>query len=220
MLAAGLAGLSSRRAVAQGTTGAAAVSPVAVAVSHAASNAVGQFDYYVLDMVPGAEFCQLVKDVGVGCQPQKGFVVHGLWPQNRNDTWPQFCSRTSAGTDLHQSVDITPDMTLLQHEWDKHGTCTGLDGAGYFAAAHQARAQVTVPHELLTTTSNRTFTPLFLLNMFYIVNPAMPPGSFSLSCREGKLTAVEACFDKSLQPIACVGLHGCEATAITVGHAR
>lgn len=180
------------------------------------SNAVGHFDYYLLEMVPGAEFCG-IKDVGPGCARQTGFVVHGLWPQNNNDTWPQFCSRQEASTDLRGSLDVTPDLPLLQHEWDKHGTCTGLSGANYFTAMHRARAQVTVPHALLTSTANRTFTPLFLLNMFYLVNPGMPPGSFSLSCHEGRLTAVEACFNTSLQPSPCVGLHGCEAPAVLLG---
>ncbi len=188
--------------------------------SHAASNVVGQFDYYLLDMVPGADFCRLVKDAGPQCQPQSGLVVHGLWPQNNNDTWPQFCSKQEAGTDLRASLDITPDLSLLQHEWDKHGTCTGLDGAGYFAAAHRARAQITVPQALLTATPNRTFTPLFLLNMFYQVNPGMVPGSLSLSCREDRLMAVEACFDKSLGPTPCVGLRGCEATAVSISVMR
>ncbi len=184
--------------------------------SHAGSNVVGRFDYYLLDMVPGPEFC-LIKDVGTGCRPQAGFVVHGLWPQNNNDTWPQFCSKAEAGVDLHTSLDVTPNLALLQHEWDKHGTCTGLGGALYFAAVHRAHAQVTVPQVLLTATANRTFTPLFLLNMFYIVNPELPPGSLSLSCREYRLTAVEACFDKSLRPTPCRGLRGCQAPAISLG---
>ena len=189
------------------------------AETHAASNAVGRFDYYLLDLVPGSEFCK-IKDVGPGCVPLTGFAVHGLWPQNNDNTWPQFCSKAESGTDLRGSLDITPDLPLLQHEWDKHGTCTGLAGGDYFAAAHRARAQVTIPHALLTATANRTFTPLFLLNMFYLVNPAMPPGSLSLSCHDDRLTAVEACFDKSLQPVACAGLRGCEAAAITLGEGR
>ena len=187
--------------------------------SHATSNTVGQFDYYLLDIVPGSEFCA-IKDVGPACHSPAGFVVHGLWPQNNNGTWPQFCSQTTAATDLHGNMDITPDLPLLQHEWSKHGTCTGLDAATYFAAAHRVASQVTVPHALLTATPNRTFTPLFLLNMFYSVNPAMPPGSLSLSCRDNRLTAVEACFDKSLHPTPCAGLHACEATVVSLNLTR
>lgn len=212
-----LIGVGTRPAHTQTASGAAkaATDTTKAANAHLAGNTTGQFDFYLLDLVPGPRFCE-IKDVGPACQPQTGLVVHGLWPQNNDDTWPQFCSNRSHETDLHGSLDLTPDLHLLQHEWDKHGTCTGLSGAEYFAAEHVARAQVTVPQALLTATPNRTFTPLFLLNMFYLVNPALPPGSLSLSCREDTFTAIEACFDKKLQPAACVGLHGCQATAISI----
>ena len=182
--------------------------------SHAAPNVSGQFDYYVLDMPWGATFCSSVKDTGAGCQPQPGFVVHGLWPQNNNDTWPEFCSSMPAGEGMLANLDLTPDAGLLQHEWAKHGTCSGLSTAAYFAATRKARSQIQAPGALLTATTNSTFTPLFLLNMFYLVNPGLPAGSLSLSCRDGRLLAVEACFSKSLEPVACTGLHSCDENTV------
>ncbi len=195
-------------------TACAQISASAAGDAHAASNIPGQFDYYLLDLVWGPSFCSTVKDVSPGCRPPRGFAVHGLWPQNTDNTWPQFCSKLPHGVDLHNSRDITPDLTLLQHEWDKHGTCSGLTGAGYFAAAHTARTRVNIPETLLTATPNRTFTPLYLLNMFYLVNPGMPPGSLSLSCREDHLMSVEACFSKTLEPVRCMGLRSCEANIV------
>ena len=179
------------------------------------SNVPGQFDYYLLDMPWGAAFCSSIKDVSTRCQPQPGFVVHGLWPQNNNGTWPQFCSQTPPPADLSSNLDITPDLNLLQHEWAKHGTCSGLGGDAFFAAEHTAFRQIATPMALIESTANRTFTPLYLLNMFYVTNPGFPPGSFSLSCAQGHVLAVEACFSKSLQPIACQGLTPCNEQAVT-----
>ena len=63
-----------------------------------------------------------------------GFTLHGLWPDGVGKDWPQYC----AATPLLPSATIkgmmckTPSAQLIQHEWAKHGTCTGLTAAGYF----------------------------------------------------------------------------------------
>lgn len=191
-----------------------AQSPLAPATT-AALNTPGQFDYFLLDMPWGPVFCSSIKDVSPACQPHPGFVVHGLWPQNNNGTWPQFCSTAPAPHSLSANLDITPDLSLLQHEWAKHGTCSGLDASQFFADEHHAFARVQKPIALIESTTTRTFTPLFVLNMFYIANPDFPPGSFSLSCRNGHVTAVEACFSKALEPIRCQGLKSCEDQTVT-----
>lgn len=178
-------------------------------------NAPGQFDYFLLDMPWGPAFCTSIKDVSADCRPQQGFIVHGLWPQNNNGTWPQFCGQTPAPTDLATHLVITPDLALLKHEWDKHGTCSGLDPQQFFAAEHVAFSQVITPLPLIHLNDSRTYTPLMALNLFYVSNPAFPAGSFNLSCKEGHVTAVEACFDKSLKPIQCQGLKSCNAPTVT-----
>ncbi len=180
-----------------------------------AVNTPGQFDYFLLDMAWGPSFCSSIKDVSASCRPQAGFAVHGLWPQNNNGTWPQFCAQTPASGDLARNLDITPDMDLIQHEWSKHGTCSGLAVASYFQAAHQAFAQFTMPLPLIGMHSSRTYTTLYTMNMLYLANPAFPRGSLSLSCNASHVTAVEACFNKALEPIRCQGLKGCDAQVVT-----
>ena len=180
-----------------------------------AANTPGQFDYFLLDMPWGPAFCSSIKDVSTSCRPQAGFAVHGLWPQNNNGTWPQFCAQTPASGDLARNLDITPDMDLIQHEWSKHGTCSGLAEGPYFQAAHQAFAQFTAPLQLIGMNNSRTYTTLYTMNMLYLANPAFPRGSLSLSCNAGHVTAVEACFNKALEPIRCQGLKSCDARVVT-----
>ena len=175
----------------------------------------GKFDFYLLDLPWGPEFCA-IKDVSAQCKPQRGFVVHGLWAQNFDGTWPVFCSNEAGPPDLRPHLDITPDLQLLQHEWDKHGTCSAVGPQRFFAMEHSAAQLVKVPAQLQGVTTDLAFTPEWLLRMFSFENPGFPEGGFVLSCKDGKLTAVEACFNKDLQPIACKGLHSCPDRVIHV----
>jgi hypothetical protein len=62
------------------------------------------------------------------------FTVHGLWPQRRDGTWPEFCD-SSSELDVDEIEDLLPDLekawpswssddeTFWNHEWTRHGTC-------------------------------------------------------------------------------------------------
>jgi ribonuclease T2 len=66
-----------------------------------------------------------------------GFVVHGLWPDGADGRWPQYCAPAALLPEplLRRHVCMTPSVDLLQHEWAKHGTCTGDDPQRYFERA-------------------------------------------------------------------------------------
>jgi ribonuclease T2 len=61
------------------------------------------------------------------------FTIHGLWPEFKNDTWPQYC--TKEDFDPAQVADLRPvlrrewpsvfsnNTVFWRHEWRKHGTC-------------------------------------------------------------------------------------------------
>ena len=57
------------------------------------------------------------------------FVVHGLWPQYENG-FPEYCQRPSPRLNrniVSSMLDLMPAPGLIFNEWDKHGTCSGLD---------------------------------------------------------------------------------------------
>ena len=58
--------------------------------------------------------------------------------------------------------------------------------------------------------------PDAILGMFYAANPAFPQGSFALSCGHNYLTAIEACFSRDGQPIACQNIRTCRANVVRV----
>lgn len=60
--------------------------------------------------------------------------MHGLWPQRRDGTWPEFCDSSSV-LDMDEIEDLLPELekawpswssadeTFWSHEWTRHGTC-------------------------------------------------------------------------------------------------
>ena len=96
----------------------------------------GQFDFYLLNLSWSPEFCATHPD-SPECGRHLGFVVHGLWPQDANGDYPQHCSDARGPGDPQADTDIMPRASLVEHEWQTHGTCSGLGGDDYFAEMHK-----------------------------------------------------------------------------------
>ena len=184
----------------------------------------GQFDYYVLNLSWAPEFCYNTRNLPENrsspssseCSVPHGFVLHGLWPQNFNGTWPAYCSDRPGPAHPEADLDIMPDLNLLKHEWAKHGTCTALAPETFFDTAREAMNMVQIPGRFEDVSQEFSETPASIVRLFQAANPDFPPGSFALSCGRNHLTAIEACFSKDMKPIACQNLHDCGATTVKV----
>jgi ribonuclease T2 len=168
----------------------------------------GRFDFYLLDMPWGPEFCSIA-DVSPQCKPQQSFLVHGLWPQNNDGSYPVFCSEEPGSLNPRENLDLTPDLHLLAHEWDKHGTCSAQGPQHFFQMEREAFTSINVPLAFDHIEHETTMSPKQILDLFYKANPQLPEASLIVSCREDHFTAVEACFTRSLKPMPCLGLHSC-----------
>lgn len=111
----------------------------------AAANTPGAFDFYLLDVTHESAWCddgnarqaqcRRLDRAGVDARP---LVLHGLWPENlAPGSYPSQCSaqplRLSPA--LRQRLaEVMPGSLegLDEHEWRKHGSCTGLDAETYF----------------------------------------------------------------------------------------
>jgi ribonuclease T2 len=177
----------------------------------------GKFDFYLLNLSWAPEFCSIQ-----GTSPEctgavhYGFIVHGLWPQNNDGSWPVYCAERPGPADPRANLDITPDLSLLQHEWAKHGTCTLLSPTEFFADEHRALHEVHIPALFHSLQKPEQMQPSGILDMFAKANPSFPRESFAVSCAHDHLTAMEVCLAKDLQPIACRNLPSCRAGEITV----
>lgn len=176
----------------------------------------GRFDFYLLNLSWGPEFCS-IQGTSPECVTRPGFVVHGLWPQNSDGSYPVFCRERSGPPHPEQNFDITPDGSLLEHEWSKHGTCTTLAPNDFFALARKAFRSLTIPKLFSDLDHEVLLKPAEILGLFAKANPSFPAGSILVSCGDNRLTAIEACFAKDgLAPIACQGLRGCRAQVVRI----
>jgi ribonuclease T2 len=110
----------------------------------------GRFDYFVLALtwVPG--FCAGHRS-GVECTSGQGFALHGLWPQLEGGDYPTACPGPGlAPAERDRFAGLYPSPAMIDHEWPKHGTCSGLSPAGYFALALADEGRVAIPPPLRT----------------------------------------------------------------------
>ncbi len=183
--------------------------------SSAASSQPGVFDFYLLNLSWSPEFCATHPDKPE-CAAHPGFVLHGLWPQNNDGSYPEHCSDTPGPADPATFRDLYPDAGLLRHEWETHGTCSGLAPDAFFSQARAALHAIQIPSSLSGLTSQTASTPEAILAQFSSANPSIPQESLALSCGNNYLTAVEVCLDHNLHAIACSNIRSCRANSVRI----
>jgi ribonuclease T2 len=182
----------------------------------------GNFDFYLLNLSWAPEFCATHESTRSSseCDPARrfGFIVHGLWPENNDGSYPQDCAPAQpvAQATVQQMLAIMPARGLIQHEWAAHGTCTGLSAAEYFSAIRKAYSEVQVPQEFRALAKEESLSPSEIEANFAAVNHA-PRDAFRISCSRGELVAVEVCLTKDLQYRSCgPGVRDCRAPQVLV----
>ena len=175
----------------------------------------GVFDFYLLTLSWSPEFCA-THSGSPECSAPPGFVVHGLWPQNNDGTYPENCSTAPGPANPGQYTNLLPTVSLVQHEWTTHGTCSGLAPDAYFAQIGSAFHALHIPADFTGNSQPATLTPNAISADFTAANPGLPPASVAISCGRNYLTAVEVCLSKTLQPEACQSVHTCGATVVKV----
>jgi ribonuclease T2 len=177
--------------------------------------APGTFDFYLLTLSWSPEFCS-THPSAAECAAHPAFVLHGLWPQNTDGTYPENCSNAPGPANPSQYSDIFPDQGLLQHEWSTHGTCSGLSPDAYFTLARQAFQSVHIPAQLSSLHSQLQLPPAQILGDFAQSNPSIPTSDMALSCGNNYLTAVQVCLTTDLHATSCSSVKTCRANVVKV----
>jgi ribonuclease T2 len=168
----------------------------------------GRFDYYVLALSWSPQHCATNgANSPLQCSGNRryGFIVHGLWPQYERGGYPQFC-RSSAGPSrdtVAAVIDVMPSEGLIRHEWNKHGTCSGLPPSRYFEIAEQAFTSIVLPEFYQRPTGRLSRSVAQVKAELTAANPKLPPTAISVTCSGQYLQEVRICLEKSLQPRAC-----------------
>jgi ribonuclease T2 len=176
------------------------------------------FDFYLLNLSWSPEYCHSHAEAAE-CANHSTFVLHGLWPQNNDGSYPQNCGNAS-GPDPSAFSDIYPETGLLEHEWRTHGTCSGLAANDFFSAARSAYQSVKIPAQLANLSSQTSLSPDQIAALFTQSNPGLSRQAISISCGHNYLTAVEVCLNKTLQPIACPAVRSCRANSVRIAPPR
>jgi len=187
------------------------------------------FDFYVLSLSWSPTFCQSgqTRDGDPQCvkDTPRGFVVHGLWPQNESG-YPQFCESSepervpsSIGRDL---ATFMPSMGLIGHQWRKHGTCSGLSQKEYFAVLAAAWNRLQMPKAYADGRRMQNDSPRDIEAAFIAANPGLSPAGIAVTCDGRRLEEVRICMTKDLQFRACgeVDRQACRIDTVTIPAAR
>ena len=137
---------------------------------------------------------------GEGCSQHFGFKVHGLWPDGAGRSFPQFCKAPTAidPATVRANWCMTPSVTLLQHEWAKHGTCNWADAPAYFGAAK------TVADTLVLPDPARIRTAGGLRDAVTAANRSVPRGAIFIGTdRKQRLTELRVCLTLDAKPADC-----------------
>jgi ribonuclease T2 len=176
-------------------------------------NEPGEFDFYVLALSWSPSFCEesaerspygSARDRQCGARPYS-FVVHGLWPQYERG-FPEFCQDPAPRLDraiVSQMLDLMPSPHLIFHEWDAHGTCSGLSAPAFFENVRKAYARIKIPPEYADLTDPLIVTPDEVQDAFAKSNPGLTRTGISISCSGRRLNEVRICLSKDLQFREC-----------------
>lgn len=176
----------------------------------------GKFDYYVLNMSWSPEYCHSHQG-SEECSKHLGLIVHGLWPQyDGQNGGPENCGDQPGPSDPNSLLDILPTISLIQHEWTTHGTCSGLGADNYFALMRKIFTGFHVPPQLDHPTRQFIIRAATLKQDIEQANPDLNDSELALTCTGQYLKEVELCVTKDGIPQPCSGLRQCTAPSLRV----
>lgn len=187
--------------------GAAAPTATTTATATGTTKASGPFAYYVLTLSWSPAFCET--SAGARSPEQCdgprhfGFVVHGLWPQNEQG-WPESCGQKPGPSPAvaKSMLEIMPSEHLIAHEWEKHGTCSGLSADAYFAHVRAAFQSIHIPPAYVAPKQAFDTDLEHVEKAFIEANPGLTGEAIAVECKR-ELDEVRICLDTDLHPRHC-----------------
>ena len=167
--------------------------------------APGQFDFYVLALSWSPSYCAASAEQGrKPPRPQcagrpYSFVVHGLWPQYERG-FPEYCqvpaprlNRTIVG----RMLDQMPAPGLIFHQWNKHGTCTGLTRRRLFRDRAQGARRGADPGRIFRAGKAAHGDPAAVKEAFLKANPGLSAAGIAVTCDNRRLREVRICMTRA-----------------------
>ena len=169
----------------------------------------GEFDYYVLALSWSPNWCAIEGDAKGSDQcdarHDHGWIMHGLWPQFHRG-WPSFCRTAERPPSRGMTADMADIMGtsgLAWHQWNKHGSCSGLSAAGYYDLSREAYSTVVRPTVFRKLDKEVRLPASVVEDAFLQANPKIDADGLTVTCRDGFIQEVRVCLSKSLDPVPC-----------------
>ena len=145
----------------------------------------GEFDYYAMALSWSPEHCAIKPGDREQCARKLGFVLHGLWPQYQRG-YPASCTRERLDADMEQQfAGLYPSRFLYRHEWEKHGTCSGLSQEAFHQLASDLRQKVKIPAAYQSPEEPLRKTSFQLKADLASANPWLAPDNITVACADG-----------------------------------
>ena len=179
------------------------IAAVGIQARHHASR---RFDYYLMSLSWAPTYCLTHTEDGAECSGKGyGFVLHGLWPQDEAGGYPERCATQYdlSADAIAKGRTVYPSERLMQHEWQEHGACTGLDPRTYFETADRATATIRIPAALEAPRSEQDLTADDIIGLFRSANPGIPEDSITIACNRDAFSEVRVCLTKDLHLRGC-----------------
>ncbi|MEO0498497.1 MAG: ribonuclease T2 [Pseudomonadota bacterium] len=178
-------------------------------VAQAKGQKAGDFDYYVMALSWSPNWCAIEGDARESdqCDPRHdhGWILHGLWPQFETG-WPSNCrtsQRNPSRSDTGAMADIMGTGGLAWHQWQKHGRCSGLSAADYFALSRKAYNSVTRPPVLRQLPKSVQIAPGVIEEVWLKHNPDLTANGLTVTCKARHIQEVRICLTPDLTPRTC-----------------
>ncbi|OYX62219.1 MAG: ribonuclease T [Sphingomonadales bacterium 32-64-17] len=134
-----------------------------------------------------------------------GLVLHGLWPEGKGGTWPQWCptNRQVTAQIARQNLCMTPSTALLAHEWAKHGSCMTRRPEAYFKTARILWNSLTLP-DLDRLSRQKALNAGAIRQAMADAFPAFTPDMVGVQLSErGWLEEIHLCYGRNFRPTRC-----------------
>ena len=169
----------------------------------------GDFDYYLLSLSWSPNWCALEGDDrgSPQCDAAEnfGWVLHGLWPQYE-DGWPQDCYSTfqpPSRAMTEAMADVMGTSGSAWHQWNKHGSCSGLSPADFYALARAAYGRIVRPDVFMQLDRPISLPASVVEAAFIAENPGLDRPEITITCDAGYIQEARICLTRDLELRRC-----------------
>lgn len=175
-----------------------------------AQDRAGAFDHYLLALSWIPAYCAGDGDQrnDARCRDGSalGWGLHGLWPQHADGRWPEYCHTVHRAPSRRETADqsvLFGASGAAWHQWNKHGRCSGLSAAEYYALTDAALRSITLPAVFQGVQQALRVDPAVIEAAFIEANPGLTPAMMITTCANGDLVELRLCLTRDLQPRDC-----------------